>query len=184
MTFESLGDRAQIYVNKELVGICYINDDELAVEFSANSGDVLTVLVENMGRTNFGAKMMRKKGIAGRCLLNNKIHFNWNVYPLPMENLESVTYSKELPTEKSLFCKGCFHVDRIADTFVKLDNFTKGFVVVNGFNIGRYWEIGPQKTLYLPASLLKEGSNEIIVFESDGLKGNPVVEFTDKPILG
>ncbi len=184
LTFESLGDRAQVYVNKTLVGITYVNDDELAVEFSAKEGDVLTILVENMGRTNFGAKMMRKKGIAGRCLLNNKIHFDWNVYPLPMDNTDKVVYTSDIPEESSVFYRGYFDVGEKADTFVKLDNFKKGFVVVNGFNLGRYWEIGPQQTLYLPASLLDEGKNEIVVFESDGLKGEPVVEFVDTPILG
>ena len=69
------------------------------------------------------------------------------------------------------------------DTFLKLDNFKKGFVLINGFNIGRYWEIGPQKTLYVPASLLKKGKNEIIVFESDGLKGKWEVELCDTPCL-
>ena len=56
--------------------------------------------------------------------------------------------------------------------------------MINGFNIGRYWEIGPQQTLYVPADLLKKGENEIIIFESDKLKGEPVVKFTDTPILG
>ncbi len=183
LSFESLGDRAQVYINKNLVGICYIND-LLTATFDAEKGDVLTVLVENMGRANFGPKMMRKKGIAGRCLLNNKIHFDWTVYPLPMDNLQNVVYGYSPVEEKSVFYRGVFNVDEPCDTFVKLDNFTKGFVTVNGFNLGRYWEIGPQRTLYLPASVLKTGENEIVVFESDGLKGEPLVEFVDTPILG
>lgn len=183
LTFESLGDRAQIYINRTLVGVVYINES-MQINISAKAGDILTVLCENMGRANFGAKMMRKKGIAGRCLLNNKIHFNWEVYPLPMDNLDSVVYSSEHCVEDSCFYRGYLDVDELADTFVKLDNFKKGFVTVNGFNIGRYWEIGPQQTLYLPASLLKAGKNEIVVFESDGLKGTPEIEFTDTPILG
>ena len=56
--------------------------------------------------------------------------------------------------------------------------------MINGFNIGRYWEVGPQKTLYVPASLLKNGENEIVVFESDGLNGRCEVEFCDVPCLG
>ena len=183
LIFESLGDRAQIYINKDLVGIVYINDS-LEINFSAKEGDILTVLCENMGRANFGSKMMRKKGIAGRCLLDKKIHFGWDVYTLPMDNVEKIVYSDTLPEEKSLFIKGKFTVDECCDTFLKLDNFTKGFVVINDFNIGRYWEIGPQQTLYVPASLLKEGENEIIVFESDALKGEAVIEFCDKPVLG
>ncbi len=184
LSFESLGDRAQIYINKTLVGIVYINDDKLEINFSAKKGDVLTVLCENMGRANFGSKMMRKKGIAGRLLIDDKIHFDWQVYTLPMDNLDKVVYKEDAPEEKSAFYKGTFTVDEAADTFIKLDNFTKGFVVVNGFNLGRYWEIGPQKTLYLPASLLNIGENEIVVFESDGIKGVPEVELCDKPILG
>ncbi len=184
LSFESLGDRAQIYINKTLAGIVYINDDKLEINFSAKKGDVLTVLCENMGRANFGSKMMRKKGIAGRLLIDDKIHFDWQVYTLPMDNLDKVVYEDNTPEEKSVFYKGNFTVNEAADTFIKLDNFTKGFVVVNGFNLGRYWEIGPQQTLYLPASLLNIGENEIIVFESDGIKGVPQVEFCDKPILG
>ena len=183
ITFESLGDRAQIYINKELAGIIYINDNELKVPFSAKAGDTLTVLCENMGRANFGPKMMRKKGIAGRCLINGKIHFNWDVYSLPMDNLDKIEFSDKIPEEVSVFYRGTFKVDKAADTFLYLDNFTKGFVTVNGYNIGRYWEIGPQRSLYVPASLLKEGENEIIVFESDGKKGEGVVEFLDYPTL-
>ncbi len=183
LSFESLGDRAQIYINSELIGIVYINNS-LEIDITAKKGDTLTVLCENMGRANFGPKMMRKKGIAGRCLLDGKIHFNWDVYPLWMNNLENVEYSSEMPKEKSVFLKGKFNIDEPCDTFIKLDNFTKGFVTVNGFNLGRYWEIGPQQTLYLPASLLNKGENEIVLFESDVLKGKPEFELVDKPILG
>ncbi len=183
LSFESLGDRAQIYINKELVDILYIND-RLETVINAKAGDILTVLCENMGRANFGSKMMRKKGIAGRCLLGDKVHFGWDVYTLPMDNLSKIAYTNELPQEKSVFYKGNFEIEEVYDTFLKLDSFTKGFVTVNGYNIGRYWEIGPQRTLYIPASLLKKGMNEIIVFESDGIKGEAVIEFTDTPELG
>ena len=183
LSFESLGDRAQIYINKDLVGIVYINDS-LEIKISANAGDTLTVLCENMGRANFGPKMMRKKGIAGRCLLDGKIHFGWKVYPLPMDNLDKLSFSGVVPFEKSVFLKGTFFVEDTQDTFLRLDSFKKGFVCINGFNLGRYWEIGPQKTLYVPASILKQGENEIIVFESDGIKGETFVEFTDTPELG
>ncbi len=183
LTFETLGDRAQIYINNNLIDILYINDS-LETEFSAKAGDTLTVLCENMGRTNFGSKMMRKKGIAGRCLIDDRIHFHWDVYPLPMDNLENLIFENCDFNEKSAFYRGYFEIDDCKDTFLKLDNFKKGFVTINGFNLGRYWEIGPQRTLYVPASVLKKGRNEIIVFESDGIKGEPQAEFCDKPILG
>ena len=180
--FESLGDRAQIYVNRDLCGIVYVNDSELKTKITAKKGDTLTILVENMGRANFGPKMMRKKGIAGRLLLGGRVHFNWDVYTLPMDNLDKVVYGGE-PTEKSCFYRGKLTVSDPCDTFMYLENFTKGFVCINGFNIGRYWEIGPQVSLYVPSSLLKEGENEIVVFESDGIKGEPTVEFKDYPTL-
>ncbi len=183
LSFERIGDRAQIYINDNLVDILYIND-RLETKISAKAGDVLTVLCENMGRCNFGPKMMYKKGIAGRCLLDKRIHFNWDVYTLPMNNLDKLTFDGKAFNEKSAFYRGYFNIENSKDTFLKLDNFTKGFVVINGFNIGRYWEIGPQQTLYVPACLLKDGENEIIVFESDGIKGEAEIEFVDTPILG
>ena len=183
LSFESIGDRAQIYINRKLVGTVYINEN-LKLNITAKPGDVLTVLCENMGRTNFGPKMMRKKGIAGRCLIDNRIHFNWDVYPLPMDNLEKLTFGKEIPAEASVFYRGTMEIEDVKDTFLKLEHFTQGFVRVNGFNIGRYWEVGPQKTLYVPASVLKKGVNEIIVFESDGIKGVAEIEFCDTHQLG
>lgn len=187
-----LGDRAQIYINKTLIGCLYVNDAELKINFNAKAGDKLTILCENMGRANFGAKMMRKKGIAGRCLIksntnpnDSRIHFGWDVFTLPMNNLHKVEFSEIKPQEPSCFYKGSFMVDKKADTFLRLDNFKKGFVCINGFNIGRYWEIGPQKHLYVPASLLKEGENEIVLFESDGMNGEVAeVEFVDYPNVG
>ncbi|MCQ2424239.1 MAG: beta-galactosidase, partial [Clostridia bacterium] len=74
--------------------------------------------------------------------------------------------------------------DEPADTFLRTDGFRKGFVLLNGFNLGRFWEIGPQKTLYVPRSLLCPGDNEVIVFTSDGLSGDAAVTFTDTPDLG
>lgn len=179
LTFTELGDRAQIYINKKLCGIVYVNDEELQITINAHKGDTLTILVENMGRANFGPKMMRKKGIPGRLLLDGRIiHFGWQVYPLPMDNLDKVLYggSFEEPTG---FYKGYFTAEELADTFLYLEPFKKGFVTINGFNLGRYWEIGPQRSLYVPASTLKKGINEIVIFESDGLKGEPIVTFKD-----
>lgn len=183
LSLESLGDRAHVYLNHNLIGILYINED-LSIKINAQKGDTLTILCENMGRANFGPKMMRKKGIAGRCLIDGKIHFNWNVYPLPMDNLSNLDFSENQFNEKTGFYKGSVDIDEPYDTFLKLENFKKGFVTINGFNIGRYWEIGPQKTLYVPKSILQKGENEFIVFESDGLKGIPQIELCDIHDLG
>lgn len=181
LSFESLGDRAQVLVNGKLQGIAYLNDS-LEVTVNAKKGDVLTILVENMGRANFGPKMMRKKGLPGRVLLGGKIHFSWDVYPLPMTDLSGLSFDGD-EAEAPAFYEGTFTVEEPADTFLRTDSFKKGFVVLNGFNLGRYWEVGPQKTLYVPGSLLKKGENTLLLFESDGRKGEAEVEFVDRPEL-
>lgn len=181
LSFESLGDRAQVLVNGKLQGIAYLNDS-LEVTVNAKKGDVLTILVENMGRANFGPKMMRKKGLPGRVLLGGKIHFSWDVYPLPMTDLSGLSFGGD-EAEAPAFYEGTFTVEEPADTFLRTDSFKKGFVVLNGFNLGRYWEVGPQKTLYVPGPLLKKGENTLLLFESDGRKGKAEVEFVDRPEL-
>ncbi|MHA7964646.1 hypothetical protein ACX93W_10920 [Paenibacillus sp. CAU 1782] len=81
------------------------------------------------------------------------------------------------------FYRGFFTVEETADTFLRLDGWNKGHVMLNGFNLGRYWVEGPTRTLYVSAPLLRKGSNEIIVFELHGTKSHTVY-FTDKPELG
>ena len=186
LSFANLGDRAQVLVGNTLQGIAYINDS-LSVTINAKAGDTLTVLVENMGRANFGPKMMRLKGLPGRVLLGNKIHFSWDAYPLPMTDLDNLSFvpANADAAKAPAFYRGSFEIaDTPCDTFLRTDAFTKGFVILNGFNLGRFWEVGPQKALYVPASVLKKGQNTLTVFESDGLKGEPAVEFTNKPDIG
>ena len=72
--------------------------------------------------------MMKKKGIIGRCLLDNKINFDWEVYPLPMDNLDKVNFGNKNPEQPSAFYRGFFEVDDLADTFLRFDNFKKGFI--------------------------------------------------------
>lgn len=100
---------------------------------------------------------------------------------IPFEDIQPQT--DRLPNEKPVFYKGELVIEDIMDTFVRLDGWTKGFVWINGFHLGRYWEKGPQRTLYLPGPPLREGTNELIVLEPHGTE-KPVVELTDAPDLG
>lgn len=184
LSFDGIGDRAQVYINREYIGTVYVNDEKLEITFSANEGDTLTILCENMGRTNFGTKMMRKKGIDGRCMIDDKIHFDWTVYPLPMDNLRKLVYTDAPIEEKAQFYKASFDIEEPCDTFLKLEGFGKGFAVLNGFNLGRHWCVGPQRTLFVPASVLKKGENGLIVFDSDGAQEGCYALFTDTPELG
>ncbi len=188
MRFTSLGDRALVYLNGRRIGRVYVNDERLEVTFSAKAGDTLDIVCENLARVNYGPKMMEKKGISGRLLFGcgwaNVQHFGWTGYPLPMDNLDGLVW-EEVKGGEQRFYRFTLQVEGTpCDTFLRTDNFRKGFVVVNGFNLGRYWEIGPQKTLYVPAGVLKEGENEILLFDGDGIKGEAEIEFVDTPDLG
>lgn len=147
---------------------------------AVNGSRKIGVLVDAMGRVNYGENMMDRKGISD-IYIGNQRQMGYDVYTLPLDNLEKLKYTAErgsLP----LFMKGRFSASSKADCFVHLDGFTKGYIWINGFNLGRYWEVGPQKSLYLPGSLLKE-ENEIVVLELEGYS-NPCVSILDKHDIG
>lgn len=138
------------------------------------------VLVDTMGRVNYGEHMIDRKGITD-IYIGNQRQMGYVIYTIPLDNLDKLEYNagkKDVP----LFFKGSFKAESNKDCFVHLNGFKKGYVWVNGFNLGRYWEIGPQKSLYLPGSILKE-NNEIVVLETEGFS-KPAVSITDKHNLG
>jgi beta-galactosidase len=180
-------DRAIFFVNGKQVGIKERSRRNDSVRIGLGFGETATldILVENMGRVNYGIKLLDRKGILGGVRLGQRFHYGWEMYPMTMDDLSGLTYGEaHLDGSVPAFLRGTLMVTGTpCDTFLRLDGFTKGFVTVNGFNIGRYYEpAGPQKTLYVPAPLLREGENEIVVFESDGYE-RPVVELVDRPEL-
>ena len=153
---------------------------------SSKKGAVLDFLIENMGRVNFGHSLEdQRKGIGKGVLINGWRHFGWEIYRLPLDETQIPVlkdkgrWQKECSTQNPAFFKFDFEIDEACDTFLDFDGWGKGCVWVNGFNIGRFWEKGPQKRLYIPGPLLKKGSNEIIVFETEGKRGG-AVELCDK----
>ena len=143
----------------------------------------LGILVDAMGRVNYGAELNDRKGIS-KVMLANQTLMDYTVHTIPLDNLHKLGFKKASEGEakkEPVFLKGHFKAGE-GDCFVNMKGFTKGYVFVNGFNLGRYWDIGPQRALYLPGTLLKE-ENEIIVFELENYK-NPEVTIQDKPDLG
>ena len=137
-----------------------------------------------MGRVNFGPRMDdQRKGIDGCVQINGHIHHGWDMYTLPLDNLEKLDFSKEYKENTPAFYRFTFEAEELGDTFLDFEGFGKGCIFVNRFNIGRFWEIGPQKRLYIPAPLLKKGTNEIIIFETDG-KINETIELKAQPDIG
>ena len=189
------GDRANILVDDRPVLTLY--DRELLVEREAgipvSRNAKLDILVENMGRVNFGPRLeLQRKGIDQCVQINGHMHNHWEQYPLPLDNIGMVDFSGEeedggngaLQEADALqgpaFYRFTFEAEEAGDTFLDFEGWGKGVAFVNGFNIGRFWEIGPQKRLYIPGPLLKTGENEIILFETEGkaagticLKGEP-----------
>ena len=139
---------------------------------------VLEILVEGMGRINFGQDLIDRKGITERVTLNGMTLMNWRIYKLPMDwkFVYDLRSSGKVINKPGIFFKGDFSLLTTGDTYFDISNYKKGIIWVNGHNLGRYWDIGPQKRLYCPASFLKLGLNEIIIF--DLLQEDP------KPVAG
>ncbi|MBQ4350873.1 MAG: beta-galactosidase [Clostridia bacterium] len=162
--------------------------DKVTVELGREESVKMDILVENMGRINYGPEMRDRKGMVG-IRFGQQNHYGWDMYPLTMEpeQLGKIPFRAKSGEgiEKSSFLRGTLVIEgEPRDTFIRLDGFHHGFVAVNGFNLGRYYnDAGPQKTLYCPAPMLREGGNEIIVFEMDTCDRNEI-EFTDTPELG
>lgn len=139
------------------------------------------VLVDTMGRVNYGENMLDRKGISDIYLGIQRL-MNYDVWTLPLDNLDKLKYSSSVKKEEPVFLKGSFKTNSKADCFIHLDGFNRGCVYINGFNLGRFWKVGPQKSLYIPGTLLKD-ENEIIVFNIGGYS-KPTVSITDKHNLG
>jgi len=102
---------------------------------------------------------------------------------LSLNNLSALTFTSDEAKENHPYLhRGTLNIEDAADTFIDMSGWTKGVVFVNGYNLGRYWEIGPQQTLYVPAPLLQKGGNEIVVLELHDHKES--IRFVDQPVLG
>ncbi len=189
LRLRGMHDFAHVKVDGQSIGTWYRNDEQptWSVEFAGDSAQ-LDILVDCMGRANFGHRMNERKGITGGVFFGQKgyeerAHFGWECHPLPMDNLADLPWWTTRSLDGPRFFRATFKVDEIGDTYLELPGFTKGFAMVNGFNLGRYWDIGPQHTLYVPAPLLKEGKNELIVFEVVGCTADtPTALLLDHPV--
>lgn len=181
-------DRAQIFLDGRLLVTLY--DRELLAAHSFETpvpvrpGAVLDILVENMGRVNYGYRLEhQRKGIDGAVVINDHLRSGWTIYAVDEEAMRSFA---PVLTAKAAGVPGAhrltFDVDAPADTFLELPGWGKGVVFLNGFTLGRFWEIGPQKRLYIPAPLLKAGENELIIVETEGKTGRAFLKA--EPDLG
>jgi beta-galactosidase len=183
LRIDELHSYAQVYLDGSLVGTLdrRLNQSSLPIH-TTHDNTRLEILVENTGRVNFGRQFPHERaGITHQVTLADTPLTNWDIFPLPMQNVSSLAYNSSA-CEGACFYRGAFEVDELTDSFVDLRSFGKGEVFINGRPLGRFWNMGPQGTLYLPGPWLRKGTNEIVVFDLDG-KPNPTANFLDHAIL-
>lgn len=182
-------DWAQVFANGKLLGRLDRRRGENKITLPRlEAGTQLDILVEAMGRVNFGTSIHDHKGITEKVELirqDKQVELkNWVVYNFPVDYsfIRKLKYNRMEKQEGPACYKATFQLDEIGDTFLDMSTWGKGMVWVNGHAMGRFWEIGPQQTLYMPGCWLKKGKNEIIVLD---LKGplQRVVRGLKKPIL-
>jgi len=127
--------------------------------------------------------LKNKKGITKQVLLAGKELKNWKMYSLPFSTVKGLAFkAARINASSPVIKKGTFDLNDVADTYLDMRSWGKGVVWVNGHNLGRYWSIGPQQTIYLPAEWLKKTGNEVVVLEL--LKSEQATLKTlDKPVL-
>lgn len=179
-----LHDRAYVFLNQEFQGVLMRSEGKSLQLTIPPEGASLEIFVENMGRINYGPLLHDRKGITHGVLLQNQLLYHWDIFTLPLDNILKLKFGNVQTKNAPGFYKGTFEVAELADTFVSLPGWTKGVCFINGFNLGRYWSKGPQQTLYLPAPLLKQGKNELIVFELEQANASFTVQLVDEPNLG
>ncbi|WP_406171158.1 beta-galactosidase [Streptomyces canus] len=181
-----VGDRAQVFVDGASVGVLERerHDETLSVRVP-HAGAVLEVLVENMGGVNYGPRIGAPKGLLGPVSFQGAELRGWECRAVPLDNLAAVPFGPSGATTDAVpaFHRGTFEVDAPADTFLALPGWTKGQAWVNGFHLGRYWNRGPQHTLYVPAPVLRPGTNELVLLELHATTGTRA-QLTDTPDLG
>lgn len=177
--FTKCADRAQIFLNGEPTLTLYDRETlgEIKFEREFPDGSRIDILVENLGRVNYGKNMLtQRKGIDGDVLIDGKPIKGWTVYDPALDvGLPELAWSEKSPASAPAFFRFTFNVDELGDTYLDTSGWEKGCAFVGGVNIGRFWSVGPQKRLYIPAPLLHKGENEVVIFETEGVRSETVV---------
>lgn len=201
LTLNDCHDYAQIWVNHQFVGsIDRVKNEKSLMLPPVKKGDVLNILVEAMGRINFGRAIKDFKGITSDVQLQTEQDGHEMTYTLKhwvirtmADDYEAIKTAmasnrKEVKDNEAIvsdggYFKGEFTLKKVGDTFLNFEAFGKGQVWVNGHAMGRIWHIGPQQTLYVPGCWLKKGKNEVIVLDIVGPKAEPIVFGQTEPEL-
>lgn len=185
LTVSGLHDRAQVFLDGAPLGV--LDGENASLEVLGQGERVLLeLLVENQGRVNYGPLLGGHKGILGGVSVGRRLVHGWTMHRLPLDTWTREDLARAVsaagPDGSTGFATARFAVPEPADAFLAFPGFGKGFVWVNGTLLGRYWEIGPQRTLYVPAPLLVPGENTVTVLELERLGDR--LELCEGPELG
>lgn len=181
-----VGDRAQVFVDGAPAGVLERERHEESLPLQVpRAGAALDVLVENMGRANYGPHLGDPKGILGPVSFRGEPLRGWACHPLALDDLGPLAFAAGGAGDAAgpAFHHGTFEVAEPADAFLALPGWTKGLAWVNGFPLGRYWNRGPQRTLYVPGPALRPGGNELVLLELQATV-SARAELTGAPDLG
>ena len=191
-----LRDYAVVYVDGEKIGVLNRNTRTYSMEIDIPFNATLQILVENMGRINYGSEIVyNTKGIISPVTVAGKeITGGWNMYRLPMDKCPVLTefgdnVCRNTPLQavqfkdRPVIYEGEFTLDQPGDTFIDMRAWGKGVIFINGKHIGRYWKVGPQQTLYIPGVWLRKGENKIVIFEQLNEVSQQNVNTVRKPVL-
>lgn len=190
-------DIGEVFIDGKRLGFLDRRSRNFTLPLPARAAPVtLDILVEAMGRVNFGAEVHDRKGLHAPVTLavaggaTEELH-DWQVFRLPLDAamLASLKFedagtasASAAPAAGPAFWRATVNVEKPGDCFLDVRPWGKGFVWVNGHNLGRYWNIGPQQTMYVPGPWLKSGANEVVILDLLG-PSEPVVAALDHPIL-
>lgn len=201
LTLNDCHDFAQVFVNGDYIGkIDRVKNEKSLMLPPVKKGDALVILVEAMGRINFGRAIKDYKGITRDVTIQADIDGNevtWNLkdwlIQATADDYDAIKKAmaqghkdvkrRETITSKGGYFRGKFTLKKPGDTFINTEAFGKGQVWINGHAIGRFWNIGPQQTLYVPGCWLKKGDNEVIVLDIVGPKEGGMAFCQDHPEL-
>jgi beta-galactosidase len=183
-----LHDYCLVFLDGKKIGTLDRRRNQNSIQLPTRTGPSgLDLLVDTFGHVNYGSYLHDRKGITEKVELvegsGSKELTGWEVYSVPLDGsrLGSIKFEKG-STSLPAFYRTKFQLARAGDTFLDLSFWSKGVVWVNGHNLGRYWNIGPQQTLFCPGPWLKKGENELLVFELDGATNHTVAGLT-LPVL-
>ena len=183
LTVTDVHDYATVFADGRPIGTIDRTKSETALDVpkAEPANETVDILVEAMGRINYGPRLLDRKGITERVTLNNMTLMGWDVHPLPMdgEYLERLKFGRRPADRPANFFRGRFDLQNVGDTYLDMSGWKKGVVWINGRNLGRYWDRGPQRRLFCPAPFLKPGTNEIVVFDLHALKPASIAGFRD-----